>query len=118
MAVLNSINPPGFCRRSKKEVTCREELAAGNIINNKEQTSYGSAVADDMPGIFADNREVSDYSQTEYQQGEKVKHPDFGAGEVIAVKRENNGDEQVTVKFDDGKEKSLMVKYAPLQKQN
>jgi transcription elongation factor GreA-like protein len=51
--------------------------------------------------------EVGDFST-----GDNVFHKKFGTGRVLSVK----GPEQVTVFFESEGEKTLLLKYAPLEK--
>lgn len=52
---------------------------------------------------------------TDIGAGERVRHDRFGTGVVVSVTG-NGGDAKAVVKFDAGGEKTLLLKYAKLQK--
>ena len=49
-----------------------------------------------------------------FKSGQRVKHPQFGSGNVIEV---SGAGElmKVTVLFDDGRRTTLLIRYAPLE---
>ncbi|MEJ6951392.1 DNA helicase PcrA [Natronospora cellulosivora (SeqCode)] len=50
----------------------------------------------------------------DYKVGEKVYHPKWGIGTVLAL--ENEGGMKIKIKFSKGKAKTLMAAYAPIKK--
>jgi DNA helicase-2/ATP-dependent DNA helicase PcrA len=57
--------------------------------------------------------EPSPLSRTPIRNGQRVRHPEFGLGR-IAAKSGAGESMKVTVVFDNGKTKKLLVRYAPL----
>jgi hypothetical protein len=51
----------------------------------------------------------------QFQPGERVRHPNFGEGEVVSS-RPIEGDEEVIVIFDEQGQKKLLATFAQLQR--
>jgi DNA helicase-2/ATP-dependent DNA helicase PcrA len=76
----------------------------------KKQTN---TIADDHE-IDVDDDEIF-ASVPKFKKGERIKHPNFGMGIVGDIYGQGDS-ETVTVKFQNGQEKRLLLKYAKLEK--
>ncbi len=101
---------------------------AGIQTGEKPQEEWGGYDAPSMPGYgqfqsrgsaprSAGSSEFSEPKSSggAFRVGQRVRHAEFGEGSV--TQRSGAGDElKVTVQFDSGQWKKLLVKYAPLEK--
>jgi len=68
--------------------------------------------------VDRENNRPSTFSQTQadqWQVGAWVRHEEFGLGRIL--ERSGSGDNtKITVLFENGQWKKLLVKYAPIQR--
>jgi len=107
--------PSRFLQEIDESVITCENLKRGRITSERRSEAVTADISEaDGPGIFSGS---ADRSNGNYSRGDRVKHPEFGRGEIISVEDESD-DELLTVRFEDGQKKQLMASFAPLQRQN
>jgi DNA helicase-2/ATP-dependent DNA helicase PcrA len=85
-------------------------LAAAKPAAMEHSFSQGSRVSDDYSQLVDEGDEVTG----RIKAGTRVNHPDFGGGKVIS--REGSGlNAKITVLFNSGARKKLLLRYAPLE---
>lgn len=87
--------------------------SAGQSWNSKAK--YRQDESQEFPDYEFESQDSSAGSNAEYNKGQRVKHPTFGAGTIFSV--EGTGDQtKVGVMFSDQTIKKFVVKYARLEK--
>ncbi len=90
-------------------------LLAGQEVVRARQTSLGAGVPGRRARAVASALSVHHATKTEFRAGDKVCHPAFGEGTVIASQI-HSGDEEVTVAFAGRGIKKLAVSMTELEK--
>jgi DNA helicase-2/ATP-dependent DNA helicase PcrA len=127
---IYSTYPSRFLEEIPKEVTQRHKAAGiyselgldgeSNLDRKMSRISSRKRSVEEKHGRSRSLKDVSDEMLTQahsaelkYRSGQRVEHPTFGAGRI--TESEGLGDKQkVTILFNDGTERRLMVKYANL----
>lgn len=79
-------------------------------VRKKDTKQSGSKSLKDLSEEILEEAQIS---EMKYRSGQRVEHPTFGSGRIM--NSEGLGDKQkVTILFNDGIERRLMVKYANL----
>ena len=76
-------------------------------ISNVDEGDFGDETASDLI--------ASEIIESQFRIGERIRHPKWGMGEIRSIS--GHGESMILdVKFDSGMSKSLMLKYARLEK--
>jgi len=79
-------------------------------VEDRTHDPFGSGVAEDVP-VF----DVEEDTGPAYRAGDRVRHPMFGTGSVLAM-RKSGGATRVTVDFDRAGRRELSLAYARLER--
>ena len=98
-------------RRSEKafeaERACLDELPTIGVERERLRPTSWSDYGARVPREYAPREDVPDLST-----GDAVRHQSLGTGIVTRIEPGN----VVTVRFEDGSERRLMLEYAPLER--
>ncbi|HEX6762520.1 MAG TPA: UvrD-helicase domain-containing protein [Gaiellaceae bacterium] len=113
--------------RAKERLTLTHTMRR-NLFGRSE-ANLPSRFLDELPGLGVERERLRPASWSDYggavqrefvprevlpdiATGDSVRHSSLGSGVVLAI----GGDGVVTVRFEDGSERRLMLEYAPLEK--
>lgn len=114
---------PPIVTRWQKESDAHSEMGLDGQSNlDRKMSRFGSrkrgsevkgSGSRSLKDMSAEMLEEAQVSELKYKSGQRIEHPTFGSGRI--TESEGLGDKQkVTILFQDGVERRLMVKYANL----